>query len=121
LSSGVRIEKVLPVLCALEKQAMLFLVAKTPRQFREREIGRSVLECFGGAAPGIGNRGNVMETQPLVERGTLANACNSAPGIAEIVRRGHGGCLQQRGVGGLHVELVATEGQDAGHGGSGGI
>ena len=82
----------------------------------EGEVGGGVFEGVGGGSPGVGADRDVVELQPEIERGSLADALDGAALFAEVVCGGDGGGLQERFVGGAGVEVFAAEGVDGGDG-----
>src|SRR5262249_2805699 len=73
------------------------------------------------ARGGGGAGGDVVELEPGVERGALADALDGAALVAEVVCGGDGGGGEEGFVGGAGVEVGAAEGEDGGDGGWRGV
>ena len=100
---------------------MVGVVTHAAGELRQGEVSGGVFEGVGGGSPGVGAYGNVVELEPEIERGALADAFDGAALFAEVVRGGYGGCQQERFVGGFGVEVGAAEGEDGGDGGRCGV
>ena len=70
------------------------VVAHAAGELGEGEVGGGVFECVGGGSPGVGAYGDVVELEPEIERGTLADALDGAALFAEVVRSGDGSGLE---------------------------
>ncbi len=113
---GLRVEDVLPILGALEEEAVVGAVAHAARELGEGEVGGGVFEGVGGGSPGVGADRDVVELEPEIERGSLADALDGAALFAEVMCGGNGGRVEERFVGGACVEVFAAEGKDGGDG-----
>jgi hypothetical protein len=97
------------------------VVSHAACELGEGEVGGGVFERVGCRPPGVGTDGDVVQLEPEIERGALADALDGAALFTEVVRCGYGGCQQERFVGGFGVEVRAPEGKDGGDGGRCGV
>jgi len=104
------------VLGATEEEAVVGVVTHAAGELGEGEVGGGVFEGVGCGSPGVCADRDVVQLQPEIERGSLADALDGAALFAEVVRGGDGGGLEERFVGGAGVEVFAAEGEDGGDG-----
>ena len=108
--------------CARSSEAVLEGgVAEVTGEGGDGEFGGDVFECVGGGAPRGRAGGDVVEFEPLIEAGALADAFDGAAVVAEVFFGGDVGSVHERLQCGVGVEGAATEGIDVGNGGGCGI
>ena len=107
-----RIVEIAPPAGARAQHFRIRRVAEIARQFRQREIRRGHLQRISRRAPTRRADGHVMQRQPLIETGSLADALHFAAVMAEVLFRRNGRRGQQRCIRAFDIEIAAAEGID---------
>ena len=96
-------------------------VAEMAGERGDGELGGDIFERVGGGAPCGRAGGDVVELEPLIEAGALADALDRAAVVAEVFFRGNVGGVHQRLQGRARVKGASAEGIDVCDGRSCGV